>query len=83
MPLLVTSSLPIYILILSLLAFSPDLPIAIIILPQFASSPAIAVLTKGELATENAIFFADFVEEAPSNFMVINLEAPSPSITIN
>ena len=59
------------------------LPIAIIILPQFASSPAIAVLTKGELATENAIFFADFVEEAPSNFMVINLEAPSPSITIN
>ena len=40
------------------LIIGPALPIAIIILPQFGSSPAIAVLTKGELPIENAIFLA-------------------------
>jgi len=39
---------------------TPDLPMAIIILPQLGSSPAIAVLTRGELAIEKAIFFASF-----------------------
>ena len=38
--------------------FTFAFPIAIIILPQFGSWPAIAVLTKGEFAIENAIFFA-------------------------
>ena len=43
-------------------------------LPQLASSPAIAVLTKGELAIENAIFFASFSFLQFSTEMVINLD---------
>ena len=62
--------------------FTPDLPMAIIILPQFGSSPAIAVFTRAELAIEKAIVFAsssffDFIM-----LIVINLLAPSPSMTI-
>ena len=57
-------------------------PHAIIILPQLGSSPAIAVLTKGELAIENATFFAMIVVLPPIIFIVINLLAPSPSATI-
>ena len=59
-----------------------DLPIAIIILPQFASSAAIAVLTKGEFAIEKAIFFETILLDVPLTVILINLEAPSPSLTI-
>ena len=47
------------------------------ILPQLGSSPAIAVLNKGEFATENPIFFAAANEVAPTTFIVINLCKPS------
>ena len=51
------------------------------ILPQLGSSPAIAVLTKGELAIEKAIFFALPNDFALITFIVTNFFAPSPSTT--
>ena len=53
-----------------------------IILPQFASSAAIAVLTNGELAIEKATFFEMILFFVPETRIVINLDAPSPSLTI-
>ena len=67
---------------LFILISTSALPIAIIILPQLGSLPAIAVLTKGELAIEKAIFFASFSVFALITLIVINLLAPSPSSTI-
>ena len=57
------------------------MPIAIITLPQFGSSPAIAVFTSGELATENAIFFASSSLLHFVTSTCINFDAPSPSLT--
>ena len=54
----------------------------ITILPQFGSSAAIAVLKRGELATEKAIFFAMLIDLAFITFTVTNFLAPSPSLTI-
>ena len=58
-----------------------DFPIAITILPQFGSSPAIAVFTKGELATEKPIFLASSSFLQFSTLIDINFDAPSPSKT--
>ena len=52
------------------------------ILPQLGSSPATAVFTKGELAIENAIFFALPKDLAFITLIVTNFFAPSPSTTI-
>ena len=54
---------------------------AIMILPQLGSSPAIAVLTRGEFAIEKAIVLASISFLHFLTFIVINLEAPSPSET--
>ena len=40
-----------------------------------------AVLTNGELAIENDIFFASFSLEHFKELILINFEAPSPSAT--
>ena len=56
------------------LTLGPAFPIAIITLPQFGSSPATAVFTKGEFATEKAIFFASISFLHLLTFIVINLE---------
>ena len=80
-PLLIIFKFPRLIDKSSILNDIPAFPIAMMILPQFGSSPAIAVLTKGELAIEKAIFFAS------SSFLQFwtkidtNFEAPSPSLT--
>ena len=55
------------------------MPIAITILPQFGSSPAIAVFTKGEFATEKAIFFASISFLHLLTFIVTNFVA-TPSV---
>src|SRR6056300_1804592 len=54
---------------------------AIIILPQFGSSPAMAVLTRFEFAIEKAITLASFSLFDLTILIVINLVAPSPSLT--
>ena len=65
----------------SCLTVTPLFPIAIAILPQLGSSPNIAVLTNGELAIENDIFFASLSLEHFRELIFINFEAPSPSLT--